>query len=73
MDELRQERRARREARGLRKASAEGGPKMVRDPAAMGRIKEIRTRLDELAAERGKLREELKALRGTVESDVAAQ
>ncbi len=60
MDQSKQERRAKREERGDHDK---------RDTAAVARMKGIRARLDELAAERTKLKEELQALRGPEAAD----
>lgn len=64
MDESRQERRAKREERGKTNDRGEGRARDSMHPAATARVKAIRERLEELMAERTKLREELVALRG---------
>jgi hypothetical protein len=63
MDDSREARRAKREERGKLRDAGDGKPREKRDPATMARVKAIRARLEELAAERIKLREELVALR----------
>lgn len=50
----------------------ERGERDKRDPATAARMKEIRARLEELAAERTKLKEELQALRGVEPTDDSA-
>ena len=69
MDETREERRAKREERGKLREAGDAKPREKRDPATTARVKEIRARLDVLAAERSKLREELAALRGDGAAD----
>ena len=64
MDESRQERRTKREERGKTKDAGEGRVRDNMDPATVARVKAIRERLDELVAERTKLKEELQALKG---------
>ena len=63
MDDSREERRARREERGKLREAGDGKPREKPHPAT-ARVKAIRERLEELMAERTKLREELVALRG---------
>lgn len=69
MVDSREERRAAREERGKLRDAGDGKPREKRDPATMDRVKAIRARLEELAAERLKLREELLALRGPGATD----
>lgn len=64
MDDSREERRARREERGKLREAGDGKPREKPHPATLARVKAIRARLEELMAERTKLREELVALRG---------
>ena len=64
MDESRQERRAKREERGKSMPPGERSTRENLDPMAIARVKTIRKRLNELAAERARLKEELQTLRG---------
>ena len=50
----------------------ERGERDKRDSVTAARMKEIRARLEELAAERTKLKEELQALRGVGPTDDSA-
>lgn len=64
MEESRQERRAKREERGRSMPPGERSIRENLDPMAIARVKTIRKRLNELAAERARLKEELQTLRG---------